>query len=293
MAKLKEGLEARIEARGVGKYRDAIFAAAEPCSLFYATHQPLRLEREWIDRMPDNWPAFGPHAPSEFNRLAMERLPIGASRLGGLPDLPRNVEWPTCAGAKVPLIAQLDLHDLPRWSECRLPASGWLLVFFAFEAGLDREPCIVLHVDVPREQLQRAPWPREGEVHRDWGGISVYDILPLRPELSLAGNFTELGEDDESLDALLELDCDFYESSFTDGRQPVLELLGKLTSPGTDPVREARNHRRSETDWVNLVEVQSVGSMMWSDAGNLNVLIRNSALFAGDFSDVLAVVNSG
>ena len=41
-----------------------------------------------------------------------------------------------------------------------------------------------------------------------------------------------------------------------------------------------------------LLEVRSVGSMLWSDVGTLACLIRAAALKKGDFSETYAVVSS-
>ena len=51
--------------------------------------------------------------------------------------------------------------------------------------------------------------------------------------------------------------------------------------------------QREGDDWMNLLEVQSVGSMMWSDCGMLNIMIRRSDLGRRDFSRLYAGVYSG
>src|SRR5204863_9679720 len=48
----------------------------------------------------------------------------------------------------------------------------------------------------------------------------------------------------------------------------------------------------SGDDWINLLAIDSVGSMQWSDCGHLYFLIRRSDLAKGDFSKVLATVAS-
>ena len=51
-------------------------------------------------------------------------------------------------------------------------------------------------------------------------------------------------------------------------------------------------HGRTEGDWLSLFDLSSCGHFEWSDSGYLNLLIREPALAARDFSDVLQWVSS-
>ncbi len=71
-------------------------------------------------------------------RVDDSRIPIGASKFGGLPDLPADVEWPNCAGGSLAFLAQINLRDLDGSLAAFWPATGPLpregtLSFFAFE----------------------------------------------------------------------------------------------------------------------------------------------------------------
>lgn len=58
-------------------------------------------------------------------------IPVGASHIGGLPDLPPGVAWPRIEGAALSFLAQIrlaDLADLPGAEE--LPQSGLLSFFY-------------------------------------------------------------------------------------------------------------------------------------------------------------------
>lgn len=58
-------------------------------------------------------------------------IPIGASKLGGLPDLPPGVEWPTRDGYPLGFLGQFAIADVPEVEgEVRLPGRGLLSVFF-------------------------------------------------------------------------------------------------------------------------------------------------------------------
>lgn len=79
--------------------------------------------------------AFRPYPP--------HRTQNGRSKIGGLPDLPKGVSWPTAPGhgdqikADLPLhfLAQIDLADLP-WRPKDIPDAGMLLFFGRFDESL-------------------------------------------------------------------------------------------------------------------------------------------------------------
>ena len=55
----------------------------------------------------------------------------GASRLGGVAELPPGFEWPVWKGEELALLAQISLDELP---PSPLPAAGTLLVFYALSS---------------------------------------------------------------------------------------------------------------------------------------------------------------
>ncbi len=58
-------------------------------------------------------------------------LDTGASHLGGIPDLPPTVTWPTWKGVPQAFIAQINLSELPDHEERHLlPEDGFLFFFY-------------------------------------------------------------------------------------------------------------------------------------------------------------------
>ena len=61
-------------------------------------------------------------------------LPLGASRLGGQPDLTPDRVWPEIGGVRLSFLAQLDLAEVQAAAGAEaaalLPREGWLLFFF-------------------------------------------------------------------------------------------------------------------------------------------------------------------
>jgi uncharacterized protein YwqG len=79
-------------------------------------------------------PAVMPYARSSLQihavRCKQEDLALGASRFGGMPDLPAGFRWPIFQGLPLLFVAQFDLSTLPRAAASCLPASGWLVFFY-------------------------------------------------------------------------------------------------------------------------------------------------------------------
>lgn len=64
-------------------------------------------------------------------------IPLGASKIGGEPDLPADVEWPKWKRYAMSFVAQIDLAELA--ADSPLPADGLLSFFYAVEAMYDDE----------------------------------------------------------------------------------------------------------------------------------------------------------
>jgi len=113
-------------------------------------------------------------------RETLAKLEIGASRLGGLPDLPLGIQWPTFRRKKLPFVAQFNLAKFPKSVHRILPKDGHLFAF-ALISNDKRHwppPVSVFLYRGPTSKLKRAKVPSEDEIWADWGGASVYEVLP-------------------------------------------------------------------------------------------------------------------
>lgn len=96
---------------------------------------------------------------------ADQKLPVGYSKLGGLPDLPAGVTWPTWTpptgdGATRPLtfFAQLDLAKVSTHLDFQLPADGLLLFFADFDfTGESDGVCGLFADELDGAQVVHAP----------------------------------------------------------------------------------------------------------------------------------------
>ncbi len=204
----------------------------------------------------------------------LDRLPLGASRIGGLPDLPPKVPWPKHHGKKLPLLAQISLSEVPASKRGMLPPDGWLYAFGRLANGPENWPppvCVMVHRG-PREELVRAGRPTNAQVWPDWCDHRVYELIPVAP----------LGEKQK-----------YRGRGKLRGKGEMAGwLFGKMDDYFGTPGEMANTAMRDGDDWINLLAIKSKGSMEWSDMGHLYLLIRRSDLAKGDFSGVLAAVCS-
>jgi hypothetical protein len=148
----REHLGGLARRTGFGSAVDLIFAEARECVYFA--------------NAADRWP---------------EDERPGASRIGGLPDLPEGVDWPHGVNLEdqpwgfATFLAQFDLADLPEVDGLPLPRRGGLWLF-ARRWGYTHAPMVAIYDAAPRN-LRPRPAP-EG----DWpeGGPRAFRATPLR-----------------------------------------------------------------------------------------------------------------
>ena len=105
---------------------------------------------------------------------ALSTAEVGRSRIGGAPDLPAGVAWPTVGGELLSFVLQLALDDLPPLGRPALPRQGLLSLFVGCNDSTRDVEHLVLHAlsssskilaraKVPRGALPR---PRPGAARR-------------------------------------------------------------------------------------------------------------------------------
>ena len=120
------------------------------------------------------------HEESEESEVApfdLDALPLGGSRVGGLPDLPPALSWPTYEGHSLALALQVNLADVvaapvrPSTAETMptgrddvgvLPKRGWLWLFMELDRAKYWDApggSRLLYWDGPVQQLQRRRHP--------------------------------------------------------------------------------------------------------------------------------------
>jgi hypothetical protein len=130
-------LDALLERFDLMRYRELILAQAAPCVAMALDDPP--------EPRPDVWP----------------QPPVGASKIGGTPDLPPQCAWPIRDAERAGFFLQLALADVPRAPWNPLPAHGMLYLFCFTDLAAFWDPpgWELLHWDGPLDGLKRTTPP--------------------------------------------------------------------------------------------------------------------------------------
>lgn len=155
------------------------------------------------------------------------------SKLGGLPALPANVEWPTHKGRPLDFLLQVNLSDVSQHdSECRLPPTGLLSFFYDLENqpwGYDPADLVGFHViftqDSPFMETREVP---DDEYELPERAVSFHSMLTLPHYGSRAADvmMAEVCLTDEEADSFFELPSRIEESFFEQEGSSNHHLLG-------------------------------------------------------------------
>jgi uncharacterized protein YwqG len=237
-------------------------------------------------------------------RVAKEDLPLGASRIGGAPDLPPDVAWPLWKDQPQSFIAQFDLREVREMPAAQLlPPGGWLLFFYSARQDTwgfdpsDRESWTVVHAPDDAE-LRRVDPPATIPD----GGVFAPCRVAMVESYSMPPWESKHIEGLALSDAEIDQYCDVLESVLPESGHQLLghpdQIQGDMTlecqlvtnglytgdSTGwSDP--KAEELFRGWADWQLLLQVASddTAAMMWGDAGFLYYWIRKPDLATHDF----------
>jgi alpha-tubulin suppressor-like RCC1 family protein len=108
-----------------------------------------------------------------------DELPIGATKLGGDPDLPDGTQWPTDDDRPLAFVAQIALADLTAAGAGGLPA-GLLSFFFAFDETMSGG-CVLHSSDGAALRRRDAPDSLQRGARLDPVAVDVQSELTLGP----------------------------------------------------------------------------------------------------------------
>lgn len=250
-----------------------------------------------------------------FSRGGAVDAPIGASRIGGGPDVPAGFPWPTHKGRPLDFMLQIDLADLQGLqSGLDLPAQGLLSFFYdaqeqpwGFDPA-DRDGHHIVLFDA--EGLQRLPAP-DADValpsaplvfHQAWSLPHPFSSDGQRMAQALQAEGIAWVEDEVGEDyyELVETVADHGAPSagerhglggYSHNVQGDMQLEAQLVSHGLycgdqtgyqDP-RRAELEAGSQ-EWTLLLQLDSDDEAMWGDSGMLYWWVRRSDLAGRDLS---------
>lgn len=259
--------------------------------------------------------------PSDDDDIA-----IGASKLGGCPDLPPGFEWPHYKGRPLAFLGQFSLAEAPssnsKDGEPSLPSNGLLSVFYDIAEqpwGFDPEDRGAAQVfywreppDLVRVKPPSGAFAKEEEYDKPFNPCSLtYEPVTTYPTLG-EERFSE-----EEIDEIMLRYGEVVEAGQGGDESPRHQLFGHpliIQNPMEEECQLASNgismgqgepggkdRQRTEElqggvkDWVLLLQVDSddTGGWMWGDVGMLFFWIRRQDLDTCDFSKVWCILQCG
>lgn len=246
--------------------------------------------------------------------------PVGASRFGGLPDVPPAFTWPRWKEFPLGFIAQLRCGELAALDPYHvLPATGMLYFFYDFQEQpwgfdpQDRGAGVILHVDDVRS-LSPAAVPDGAQA----GEISIspsliqFSSLPTIPAMRSATG-RQLGLETEERRRYFDFHDAVRQSLI--GASPNHQMLGhsdnvqgdmplecQLVSHGLycgnssgyeDPRRASLEPGAAEWRLLLQMDTDDTLNVMWGDCGMIYFWIRESDLRARQFDQCWTILQCG
>lgn len=222
------------------------------------------------------------------NATESDALPLGASRIGGMPDVPSDLEWPTWRDNPLAFIAQLDMADVSCFAGADvLPGAGHLAFFYDArqpwgyerdDSGSSRVVYLPAGVRLTRREVPAA-LPDEGRFKTC--------AVSFAPRLTLPSIDSEPLEGMRLSDDQLEAYCDVRERfRESDGPGWSSQVLGHPDEvQGSMEAGCASIVGGTAPDWRLLLQVDSESSagMMWGDVGRIYWWIRRADLASRRF----------
>lgn len=244
--------------------------------------------------------------------VAESALSLGASRIGGRPDLPDTLAWPQWNSLPMSFIAQFALSEVSPYDTSRLlPSSGGL--YFFYDAAQEtyggnaneRDAWKVLYNSSPATVLRRREFPPALPATSRFAAcaltFNVESTLPQRPEV--------LTDNLDWTDAEQRLYAEFMAAHYPDRTPTHHRLLGHSDDLQDDMHLQAQlaahglNPEQGDTspelepgarDWLLLLQLDSDhnAGMRWGSAGMLYFWIQRLALQNRSFDNVWLVLQS-
>ena len=241
-------------------------------------------------------------------------LSIGASRIGGMPDLPSGINWPQWKGLPQSFIAQINLEDVHQYDSSRLlPPHGMLWFFYDAqqqtfgETPHDLGGWRVLFANNDLSHLQHTPPPPTlptGSVFRACSTRFASEVtLSQQPQLEIPHlDWTE-AEQQQYENLLSTFPAPDDRASihhrllgYPDTIQDDMRLACQLLSHGITDTSDSRIAAVSQgaNDWQLLLQIDSdeQAGMRWANNGMLYYWIKRADLQSRYFDRIWLVLQS-
>lgn len=236
-----------------------------------------------------------------LNKVDESEILIGESKIGGSPDLPKNIDWFQFNKKPMSFIAQINLSEINVYDlEEKLPKKGMLYFFYDAEQEIwgfdpkDKDGSKVLYIKDTDLELERKTIPENLD---EW---SIYNSckLEFKSMLNIPNYESNLMENiklnDEESDAFDKVIAKINEDEFSnkllghsDNIQGGMELECELVTNNLycgngsgyeDP--KAKDLEKNVDLWNLLLQIDSndEACMGWGDVGRLYFWIRENDL---------------
>lgn len=244
-------------------------------------------------------------------RIDESTLHLGASKFGGLPDLPAGTSWPEWKNMPQSFIAQIHLADISSYdTDNLLPHTGTLWFFYDAQQQTfgadpsDRGGWRIFFRENDQTSLQRTPapstLPAASQFHACYLNFTSEITLSQQPSLEIP-SFDWTAQEQQKYETLLST---FSPPAATHHRllgfpntiQDDMRLQCQLASHGVTDTNDPRIPELSKgaMNWQLLLQVDSdeQAGMRWADAGMLYYWMKHADLQSHDFDDSWLVLQS-
>jgi len=241
-------------------------------------------------------------------------LSVGASKLGGVPDLPPGASWPQWKGMPQSFIAQIRIDDVhPYDTNGVLPKSGMLWFFYDAQQETygadpaDRGGWHVLFIDGEPRGLQRTPAPAQLPTSSQFKACTITFTseitLSQQPKLEIP-KLDWTAAEQKQYEQLLSTFPNAADRAQVHHRllghpdtiQDDMRLECQLASHGVTDVKDPRAAELSKgaMDWQLLLQVDSdeQAGMEWGNTGMLYYWIQGTDLQVCRFDTTWLVLQS-
>lgn len=233
-------------------------------------------------------------------RVNEDDLPIGASRLGGITDLPSGIQWPRYEGRPLSLVAQLNMEDVaPHDVEKVLPTTGWLYFFYDLETmpwgeKEDFGKWRVIYYGGKNDQLARQNQSKTEKHRLNLCKLSFQSqrFIPTSWDFNVDWDKPELIIYPENI-GLSKNEVDQYYQLVRQiiGENPNHWMLGHANPVQALMEKSCPSMVDNTTDgddWLLLLQVDTDHELniMWDDGGMIYYWIHKDALVAQNFDKV-------
>lgn len=244
------------------------------------------------------WKYFEPHMLPEI-RIHLTNVPdatleVGTSKVGGLPDLPNEMEWPTTSQSdELIFLAQLNFQELNKYKPASdyLPKEGLLSFFFASNNRACRrhfsQPSCFKTIYTNDSNLSR----RQRNDLKDGLKFKTYPSCQLKFEEAFSlplWNYEYIEEYASEAE-----DCAYGAGYFMLAYMDIRDAYAEKRTKLFGHANEVQGEMRAEDDeWMILFQLDSERSavMEWNDSGHIFFWIKKTDLAALNFDNMEVLI---